>query len=396
MAEKIIIGSDPCGVGIKEEVKKHLQDNGYDVTDVGSAPGMDVDYYVAGSRVGERIASGEFKKGFLFCGTGMGVSIVANKYPGVYCGLCESVETARLCRTINNCNVLAMGGFLIGGFKAVEMAKAFLETAFTENFSAAPPEYLRQAYQCVGEIEAKLYNKNTGQGENEAVELMLNCEDPKILKQYFEKYPIIDGVTTNPLMIAKAGNVDFFEYIRTLRETAGSKKLMAQVTSSKWQDMVREAELIREAGGDDMYVKIPAVEEGIRAMEVLSKRGFNITATVVGSFGQGMAALKAGAKYAAVFYGPMENKGMDACAVIKRLATYIQTSGCEGKILAAGCKDMEACGKAIKAGATAITVDPETLSKGMTSSVTKEYAANFKKAWEDVRGVDVNIINLKK
>ena len=111
-----------------------------------------------------------------------------------------------------------------------------------------------------------------------------------------------------------------------------------------------------------MFVKIPAIEEGIRAMEILSKKGYNITATVVGSFGQGMAALKAGAKYVAVFYGPMESKGMNPCAVIKRLAAYIQASGCEGRILAAGCKDLEACGKAMKAGATAFTVDPDDVS----------------------------------
>lgn len=397
MAERIIVGADPCGIMIKEEVKKYLQDTGYEVTDVGSMPdGTEVDYYEVGARVGARVSSGEFKRGFLFCGTGMGVSIVANKFQGVYCGLCESVETAKLCRTINNCNVLAIGGFLIGGFKAVEMAKAFLETAFTENFSAAPPEFLRKAYQCIGEIETNLYNQNTRQGENETVELMLNCEDPKILGKYFDLYPIIDGVTTNPLMISRAGKVDFFDYIRRLRLAAGERKLMAQVTSSDCQTMVQEAELIRQAGGDGMFVKIPAIEEGIRAMEILSKKGYNITATVVGSFGQGMAALKAGAKYVAVFYGPMESKGMNPCAVIKRLAAYIQASGCEGRILAAGCKDLEACGKAMKAGATAFTVDTETLTKGMTSPVTKEYAANFKKAWEGVHGIGVNITDLKK
>ena len=86
----------------------------------------------------------------------------------------------------------------------------------------------------------------------------------------------------------------------------------------------------------------------------------------------------------------------DACAVIKRLAAYIQASGCAGRILAAGCKDIEACGKAMRAGATAFTVDPETLTNGMMSPVTKEYTTSFKKAWEEVHGVDVNIIDLKK
>nr|WP_307756886.1 RpiB/LacA/LacB family sugar-phosphate isomerase [uncultured Christensenella sp.] len=156
MAMKVIIGADPLGFAIKEDVKKYLLSSGYEVEDItGDGP---IDYYNVGYNVGKRISSGKFERGIIFCGTGMGVNIVANKFPGVYCGLCESVLTAKLCRIINNCNVLSMGGTLNGGFKAVEMAKAFMETGFSEGFSEASPEFLQKSFCCVQDIESEIFN----------------------------------------------------------------------------------------------------------------------------------------------------------------------------------------------------------------------------------------------
>lgn len=97
---KIIMGADPLGYELKETVKKHLADQGYEIVDV--SPTNDMDYFKVGFEVGQKIADGEFDRGFIFCGTGMGVNIVANKFTGVYSALCESIETARLSRIINN------------------------------------------------------------------------------------------------------------------------------------------------------------------------------------------------------------------------------------------------------------------------------------------------------
>ena len=157
MSEKIIIGADPLGYVVKEAVRHYLEQQGYEVTDIGTLDDAhQVDYYKVGREVGKRISSGEFKKGIIFCGTGMGVNLVANKYPGVYCGLCESVLSAKLCRIINNCNVLSIGGLFQGNYKAVEMVKAFLNTKFAEGFSEASPEFLKSAYEEVKKIEAEI------------------------------------------------------------------------------------------------------------------------------------------------------------------------------------------------------------------------------------------------
>ena len=151
MDKRIIIGADDSGFTLKEAVKEHLLKNGYDVTDVGT---LSLDEPVVYYEVGRR--------GLLFCGTGMGVNLVANKFPGVYCGLCESVFAAKKCRIINNCNVLAMGGFIVGPKMGIEMAEAFLNTDFSYGFDLATPEFLQNAVKEIDQISAdvlKEYSK---------------------------------------------------------------------------------------------------------------------------------------------------------------------------------------------------------------------------------------------
>ena len=150
MDKRIIIGADDSGFTLKEAVKEHLLKNGYDVTDVGTLS-LDepVVYYEVGRRVAKEVADKKFERGLLFCGTGMGVNLVANKFPGVYCGLCESVFAAKKCRIINNCNVLAMG-------------EAFLNTDFSYGFDLATPEFLQNAVKEIDQISAdvlKEYSK---------------------------------------------------------------------------------------------------------------------------------------------------------------------------------------------------------------------------------------------
>ncbi len=158
--KKIVVGADPFGFTVKEEVKKYLEGRGYEVLDVGTLDEEHpVDYYKVGSEVGKRISAGEYPQGIIFCGTGMGVNIVANKYKGVYCGLCESVMSARLCKIINNCNVLSIGGLFNGGYKAIQMVEAFLDAEFSIGFSEAAPEALQDGLKGVKEIEESIYGK---------------------------------------------------------------------------------------------------------------------------------------------------------------------------------------------------------------------------------------------
>ena len=148
MKDKIIIGSDPSGFSLKEAVKAHLIERGFEVTDVGTLS-MDepVMYYDVGERLGLAISNGEFERGIVICGTGMGVNLMVNRYPGVYCGLCESVHTASHARKINNINVLAMGGWFQGPELGCLMADAFLDTKWHEGLDEETIAVVTEGYE---------------------------------------------------------------------------------------------------------------------------------------------------------------------------------------------------------------------------------------------------------
>ena len=105
----------------------------------------------------KKISKGEYEKGILICGTGMGMSIVANKYPGVYAAVCQTAAMAKYCRAINNANVLTMGGWLIGKEAGCAMADIFLTTEFTESVEDWRAVNLKNAFAAIGDIEKELY-----------------------------------------------------------------------------------------------------------------------------------------------------------------------------------------------------------------------------------------------
>nr|WP_122012718.1 RpiB/LacA/LacB family sugar-phosphate isomerase [Maliibacterium massiliense] len=136
MGMKIVIGSEVAGYPLKEEVKKYLISLGHEVTDVGT---VDLDkpvYYVqAGLNVARAVKSGAYDFGIALCGTGMGVSQVANKFKGVRAALVESKFTARRARIINDSNMMCLGGWVKTPQVACEMIDEFLNTSFLEGIT---------------------------------------------------------------------------------------------------------------------------------------------------------------------------------------------------------------------------------------------------------------------
>lgn len=155
---KVIIGSDKSGFTLKEAVKAHLIEQGYEVEDGGT---LDLDhvkpFYETASAVAPRVQSGEFEKGILICGTGAGMNIVANKYEGVYAVVCSDLYDARMCRAINNANVMTMGGWKIAPEVGCEMADIFLSTEHTQGLEPWRQEFLKGALKKVEAIEADIY-----------------------------------------------------------------------------------------------------------------------------------------------------------------------------------------------------------------------------------------------
>lgn len=127
---KIAIGSDHAGFEAKERVKSELVTLGVEVVDKGSYSLDSVDYPDFGAAVAQAVASGEVERAVLVCGSGIGVSIAANKIPGARAALCWNEETARLAREHNDANVLCFGSRFIEPEQAARMVRIFLETDF--------------------------------------------------------------------------------------------------------------------------------------------------------------------------------------------------------------------------------------------------------------------------
>lgn len=129
---KIAMGADHAGFRLKDEIKTYIEGLGHQVEDMGCTCGDSVDYPDYALAVCEKVASGEFDKGILICGTGIGMSIAANKVPGIRCALVHDLFSAKATREHNDTNVLAMGERVIGPGVAQEIVKVWLETEFSE------------------------------------------------------------------------------------------------------------------------------------------------------------------------------------------------------------------------------------------------------------------------
>ena len=127
---KFAVASDHGGFKLKEEVKAHLLERGLEVLDLGTNSEDSVDYPAYGKACGEAVVGGQADVGIVVCGTGIGISIAANKVKGVRCGLCTSVEMATLTKQHNNANVLALGGRTTETGLAMQIVDAWLDTEF--------------------------------------------------------------------------------------------------------------------------------------------------------------------------------------------------------------------------------------------------------------------------
>ncbi len=127
---KVAIGSDHGGYMLKEIIKKHLQEKGFFIKDFGTDSTASTDYPDFARKVGEAVAAGDFERGILICGTGIGISIAANKIPGVFCALVGDCFSARASRQHNNTNVIALGERVLGPGLAMKIVDIWLGTEF--------------------------------------------------------------------------------------------------------------------------------------------------------------------------------------------------------------------------------------------------------------------------
>jgi ribose 5-phosphate isomerase B len=154
--KKIAIASDHGGFELKETVIAHLLNDGWEIDDLGPNNEDSVDYPDYGVKLAKIITNKKVESGIIICGTGVGMSIVVNRFPGIRGALCSDIYTAKMCRKHNDSNILIMGGRIIGKGLASEIVDTWLNTAFEGGRH-------QKRLDKINEINANLKPKSPGQ-----------------------------------------------------------------------------------------------------------------------------------------------------------------------------------------------------------------------------------------
>jgi len=147
------IASDHGGVALKRVVKEHLESRGLAVTDLGTDGDVSVDYPDFGEKLASKISQGEYGEGILICGTGIGMSIVANKFPRVRAALVTDPYMAQMAREHNNANILVLGGRVVDAQKAIAMVSAWLDAKFEGDRHQRRLDKIREIEKRTNEFE---------------------------------------------------------------------------------------------------------------------------------------------------------------------------------------------------------------------------------------------------
>ena len=181
------------------------------------------------------------------------------------------------------------------------------------------------------------------------MEFMLDTLNLDEIKKWARVLPLA-GVTSNPTIAKKEGNIDFFDRIHKVREIiGGSPSIHVQVVAKDYEGILKDAAEIREQCDENTYIKVPVTPEGLAAIKVLKAEGYKITATAIYTVFQGLLAIEAGADYLAPYYNRMENLNIDSAQVISQLASAIERDHSSSKILAASFKNVAQVNRAFEA-----------------------------------------------
>ncbi|MBE6531013.1 MAG: fructose-6-phosphate aldolase [Ruminococcaceae bacterium] len=204
--------------------------------------------------------------------------------------------------------------------------------------------------------------------------------------RYFNEYYPIAGVTTNPTILATEGG-DVVELLKKIREIIGPfKEFHVQLTETKFDGMIAEAEAIVGLLGKNTYIKIPATDEGIKATKFLSSKGYLITTTAVLSSSQAMIASLAGAAYVAPYVSRLENICEDGVAIVADIQAIFDAAKTDTQVLAASFKTVRQVLSVALTGAGAATVSADVMYKLLEHLTTDRSVAMFEEDWKNAFG----------
>lgn len=217
------------------------------------------------------------------------------------------------------------------------------------------------------------------------MKLLIDDANVAKIKKLYDLYPI-DGVTTNPSILAKSGRQPY-DVLKEIREFIGEEaELHAQVLSLTAEGMIAEAHKMVEILGKNTYIKVPTIPEGIKAMKALSAEGFNITATAIYTPMQAYLAAKAGADYAAPYVNRIDNLGANGIESTKMIQDIFVNNGFKTEILAASFKNANQVQELCAYGVGAATVAPDVIENLLKNACVTGAVQDFVNDFEGLCG----------
>jgi fructose-6-phosphate aldolase 2 len=205
------------------------------------------------------------------------------------------------------------------------------------------------------------------------------------IRRAFDLYPIA-GVTTNPTLIARE-RTDFLGMLTQIREIIGADALLhVQAVSKTAAGIVDEARYLTAKVGGNLYIKIPVIAEGIKAIKLLSNQGIKTTATAVFTPAQALMAAVAGADFVAPYVNRLDNICGDGVRVISQIVELFRVHNIPAKVLAASFKNAEQVHQSALAGSHAVTISPDIIDLLLSHPLTDASVDRFVGDWEEVYG----------
>ena len=225
------------------------------------------------------------------------------------------------------------------------------------------------------------------------MKLLIDDANIEKIRKVYEFYAI-DGVTTNPSILAKTGR-NPYEVLKEIRNLLGNDaELHVQVVSNTAEEMVLEGHKIANELGKNTYIKIPTIPEGLKAMRILHSEGYNITATAIYTPLQAYLAAKAGADYAAPYVNRIDNLGTNGIEVTRKIHDIFKNNGFKTEILAASFKNSLQVLELCEYGVGAATVAPDII-EGFINNATNVTSAvqDFTDDFEKLCGKGKTMLN---
>lgn len=223
------------------------------------------------------------------------------------------------------------------------------------------------------------------------MKLFIDSADLNEIHRLYELFPV-DGVTTNPSILYKAGGKPY-EVLENIRKIIGEKDLFVQTVSHRADGIIKEAGKITEMLGRNIYIKIPASLEGIKAMKTLKKDGYKVAATAVYTSSQAFLSAKCGVDYIAPYVNRIDNLGYDGVGEVKRMEDIIENNGFETRIVAASFKNTFQVIELVSYGIGAVTISPSVFDNLLKDSNIDAALSSFTSDFEKLTSIGKTMVD---